>query len=161
MAADPTVYALIDAARQALRDNDSAAAMRLVSIVLDRHPEHLEARHLLGVSTYIRIRGDGPLPDIDTVLPLWGQSGYQHLRVGLVLEQSGQLELARAAFRTAALLDYHLLPQQRAGFGGPFNGQVLRMAAFRALAETGRLVEVVETGAHRGTTTEFMARYVD
>jgi hypothetical protein len=160
MAANPTVYALLDAARQALGQPDGVAAQRLIAIVLGQHPEHLEARHLAGLASYVCILGERAMPGFAELLPLGVHSGDQHMRIGLVLEQSGQHALAREAFRTAALLDHHLVPQLRAGFGGPFNGQVLRMAAFRAIAETGRLAEVIETGAHRGTTTEFIARHV-
>jgi tetratricopeptide (TPR) repeat protein len=42
--------------------------------------------------------------------------------------------------------------------GGPFNGQALRQAMFREIADAVQPQTIFETGAFRGTTTEFMAR---
>jgi len=162
MSAPSTIYALLDAARQALEMKNGATAQRLTGLVLAQHPEHLEARHLAAFAVYVQAFGDRPVPHFDaTLLTLRPEAGYWHLSLAVTLNRTGLTELATLAFRTAALLDFHLMPGQRIGFGGPFNGQVLRIAGFRALARSGRLVELVETGTHRGTTTEFMARHVD
>jgi hypothetical protein len=156
-----TLYALLDAARHALEIKDGATARRLTALVLAQQPDHLEARHLSAFAVYFLAFGDRSVPNFDnTLLTLRGETGNWHLTLAITLDKSGQAELARLAYRTAALLDFHLLPALRIGFGGPFNGQVMRMATFGALARSGRLGEVVETGAHRGTTTEFMAQRV-
>jgi hypothetical protein len=156
------LYALLDAARQALEMKDGVSAQRLTGLVLAQHPEHLEARHLWAFAIYVTAFGDRPVPHFDaSLLTLRPEAGYWHLSLAVSLNRSGQTELASIAFRTAALLDFHLVPVQRIGFGGPFNGQAMRVAGFRAIARPGRLAELVETGTHRGTTTEFMARHAD
>ena len=163
MTAASTIYALLDAARQALEAKDGESAQRLAGIVLAREPEHLEARHLSALAIYRLAFGDRPELDSnsdDNRLGLHARAGNWHLALAITFEKGGQAELARLAYRTAALLDFHLLPEQRVGFGGPFNGQVLRTGAFRAIAASRRLAEVIETGTHRGTTSEFMARHV-
>jgi len=45
-----------------------------------------------------------------------------------------------------------------APFLGPFNGQELRQAMFRELADAIQPQTIFETGTYRGTTTDFMAR---
>jgi len=160
MANTSTQYALLELARDALAQNDGVTAARLTGIVLEQHPGHLEARHLAALAYYLQGFShiiEPALPDF--TLRLNPQSGTLHKQAGQALHDKQLADLARLAFRTAALLDYHMHPEQRGGFGGPFNGQVLRMAAFRALAAGGRLAEVIETGSHRGTTTEFLARF--
>jgi len=42
--------------------------------------------------------------------------------------------------------------------GGPFNGQALRQAMFREIVAALAPATIFETGAYRGTTTDFMAR---
>jgi hypothetical protein len=155
------LYALLDAARLALESQDSQTALRLTAAVLQHDPDHLEARHLAGLAAYCGLGGPGAAVVPSGVFCAFNsQCGTMHQQVALILQRCGQHELALAAFRTAALLDFHLQPGLRAGFGGPFNGQVLRVAAFRAIARFDGLTEVIETGAYRGTTTEFMAQHV-
>ena len=55
-------------------------------------------------------------------------------------------------------LDWHLLPDQRDVFGGPFNGQQGRAEIFRQLLKCVTFRAVVETGTFRGTTTVFLRR---
>ena len=157
-----TRYALLDAARQAIEARDGHTAQRLLGMVLTQSPDHLEARHLAAFAAYCVAFGDRPIPNFDNaLLTLCTGSGSSHLNIALALANGGHAEAAVMAFRTAALLDFHLVPVQGIGFGGPFNGQPLRAEAFRAIARTGRIAELIETGAHRGTTTEFMARHVN
>jgi hypothetical protein len=156
-----TIYALLDAARRALEAQDAATAQHLTEIALGRQPDHLEAHHLAGLAVYFAACGAATPAVPIGYYKLTTQSGALHLNVGLTLEKLGHQELALGAFRTAALLDFHLQPELRAGFGGPFNGQVLRAATFRAIAARGALAEVIETGTFRGTTAEYMTRHVE
>lgn len=64
----------------------------------------------------------------------------------------------RSAVQTAAgALDYWRHPEQRAGWGGPFNGQRARRQLFESLVDHLCPTAIIETGTHRGTTTEFFA----
>ena len=54
--------------------------------------------------------------------------------------------------------DYRWRPEFRDPWGGPFNDQAARVALFRSLLEAFHPWAIVETGAFRGTTTEFFAR---
>ena len=49
-------------------------------------------------------------------------------------------------------------PQLRIGFGGPFNGQRLRQRLFMEIHRALQFDAVLETGAFRGTTTEWFAQ---
>lgn len=53
--------------------------------------------------------------------------------------------------------DYFMRPDLRDPWGGPFNNQSGRKALFHSLLETFRPWAIVETGAYRGSTTEFFA----
>ncbi|MHC4107010.1 MAG: hypothetical protein ACYSTY_02880 [Planctomycetota bacterium] len=53
--------------------------------------------------------------------------------------------------------DYFLRPHLRQSWGGPFNGQQHRREIFLELLQLFRFRAIVETGAYRGTTTEFLA----
>jgi hypothetical protein len=53
--------------------------------------------------------------------------------------------------------DYFRFPEQRASWGGPFNGQSGRQELFRGLINAVAPVAIIETGTYRGTTTELMA----
>ncbi len=158
MSDDTSFYTLADAAAWALERQDWASARQLSTLLVQRWPHQLEGHHLLGVTTYYTAAWLGePVsipPDHIRLATLFG-AVHQEFAKALVKLNAG--ELADRAFRTAARLDFELQPHLRAGFSGPFNGQVVRMAMFRALVARG-VTEVVETGAHRGTTTEFMAR---
>lgn len=50
-------------------------------------------------------------------------------------------------------------PSQRLGFGGPLNGQKLRRRILRDLDALLHFDAFIETGAYRGTTTEFLAHH--
>src|SRR5690348_7267295 len=65
------------------------------------------------------------------------------------------MRAAANAFRGA--LDYWRRPALRAGWGGPFNGQRSRCELFESLIACFKPAAIIETGTHRGTTTEFMA----
>ncbi|MFO1355135.1 MAG: hypothetical protein U1F72_03210 [Gammaproteobacteria bacterium] len=54
--------------------------------------------------------------------------------------------------------DYFRRPQLRDPWGGPFNNQQARQALFQALVAALRPWAIVETGAYRGSTTEYFAR---
>lgn len=54
-------------------------------------------------------------------------------------------------------IDYFRHPEQRGGWDGPFNGQQGRRALFHEIVAGFRPELIVETGTHRGGTTEFMA----
>jgi len=54
--------------------------------------------------------------------------------------------------------DYFRNPQLRDPWGGPFNNQQARQALFRAILGALHPWAVVETGAYRGSTTEYFAR---
>jgi len=60
--------------------------------------------------------------------------------------------------RILGQLDYLRFPDSEPGFGGPFNGQPARQELFREIISRLQPKAIVETGTHRGTTTEFMAR---
>jgi hypothetical protein len=154
-------YALLEAAAQAVERHEWRNAVRLSAVLLQRWEDLLEAHHLRGVATYYAtIAAGGSIAVPADHLRLTSTAGALHQRFAAELERAGFRDLARQAYGTAARLDFHLLPGLRAGFAGPFNGQVLRTAAFRAIARH-RPAEVVETGAHRGTTSEFMAQAVE
>lgn len=55
-------------------------------------------------------------------------------------------------------LEYFLQPDRRAAWGGPFNGQAFRQQMFLDLEAAFRFPIIVETGTHRGTTTEYLLR---
>ena len=61
--------------------------------------------------------------------------------------------------RMAGSIDYYRYPEQRSGWGGPFNGQANRVRIFRAIIETISPAAIIETGTYLGTTTEFMASF--
>lgn len=52
---------------------------------------------------------------------------------------------------------YYLRPEQRVSWGGPFNGQQRRQELFCEVARKLGVQSIVETGAFRGTTTEYMS----
>ncbi len=54
-------------------------------------------------------------------------------------------------------IDYYRFPENRAAWGGPFNGQSNRTRIFDAIVASIRPTAIVETGTYRGTTTEYMA----
>lgn len=54
-------------------------------------------------------------------------------------------------------LEYLLKPALRQSWGGAFNGQERRQELFRELLHALRPAAIVETGAHKGTTTRFLA----
>lgn len=56
-----------------------------------------------------------------------------------------------------AAYDYYLNPVLKSSWGGPFNGQAGRQEIFRELIASIKFQTVVETGAFRATTTEFLA----
>lgn len=60
-----------------------------------------------------------------------------------------------------AKLEYHFDPAAGDEFGGPFNGQEGRQEIFKELADRFQFKAVVETGTFRGTTTAFIADYLD
>jgi hypothetical protein len=66
--------------------------------------------------------------------------------------------LSYAPPRLAACLDYFLVPGLRNAWGGPFNGQMRRAEIVEEIFRAVRFAAVVETGSHRGTTTEFLRR---
>ncbi len=47
-------------------------------------------------------------------------------------------------------------PRERAGYGGPFNGQLRRAECFRQLVKAIACDVIIETGTFRGTTSAFM-----
>jgi hypothetical protein len=66
--------------------------------------------------------------------------------------------MSYAPSRLAASIDYFLVPALRRSWGGPFNGQKKRAEIVAAIFKAVRFTAVVETGSHRGTTTEFLRR---
>jgi hypothetical protein len=61
--------------------------------------------------------------------------------------------------RRLGALSYVLRPERRLAWGGPFNGQARRCLLFAALVERLQPAFIIETGAHVGTTTEWMAAF--
>jgi hypothetical protein len=55
-------------------------------------------------------------------------------------------------------IDYARFPDLGAKAGGPFNAQTARQALFREMVAGLQPLAIVETGAHLGTTTEFIAQ---
>jgi hypothetical protein len=55
-------------------------------------------------------------------------------------------------------VEYHVRPELRDPWGGPFNGQAARAAAFAAIVDRFSPAAIVETGTFRATTTELFAR---
>lgn len=55
--------------------------------------------------------------------------------------------------------DYVFRPSLRKKWGGPMNGQAGRQRICRQIIETIKPSAIVETGAFRGTTTEFLAGF--
>jgi hypothetical protein len=152
-------HPLIDLSFEALRKGDHAASLRFAKMVLAREPEQLGAHHLMLLATYGLVAGERLIEAFRPTLLLHRDAPRLHRDAGLSLEKAGQVELAEQIYQSAALLEYWLRPDLRAGFSGPFNGQMLRRAVYRAIAASGQLAEVIETGTHRATTTEFLARH--
>jgi hypothetical protein len=151
-------YQTLAEARRLLLAGNGEAALETLQPVLADDPEHLEARHLQLLCVYLRLFGATGLAVFNDQTKLHPKINEGHLRMAQTLLEGGADDFAAFAFRTAALLDYHLNPQLAEGFAGPFNGQVLRRACFNAIVLDKRLALIVETGTHRGTTTEYMAR---
>jgi hypothetical protein len=63
---------------------------------------------------------------------------------------------AKVSPRGAALVDWTMADKHSA-WGGPMNGQIARQRLVRDLVCVTRPQAVVETGTHRGTTTQFLA----
>jgi len=76
--------------------------------------------------------------------------------LGQKLELSGFEEASRHAFMAAAAIDL-ADPALQQSWGGPMNGQAGRAKAMLALIAATRPAAIVETGAYRGTTTEWFA----
>ena len=55
------------------------------------------------------------------------------------------------------VLDYYRYPYLRSSWGGPFNGQAGRQELLRQILAAVPCTAIVETGAFRGTTTQFLA----
>ncbi|MDY7012716.1 MAG: hypothetical protein SVX43_03790, partial [Cyanobacteriota bacterium] len=58
--------------------------------------------------------------------------------------------------RVLGMLDFYRFPQLRQAWGGPFNGQTFRQKMFVELMDKIDFQAIFETGAFRGTTTDFM-----
>jgi hypothetical protein len=159
MSLTKTLYPLLDSAREALSQRDGITAHRFLAIVLRQYPDHLQARHLAALATYYQIFNEDQAALLNTQHDITQSSGNFHLDVALILEKGGYADATLMAFKTAALLNYTLNPAMRATLGA-FNGQILRMQIFHDLAKSSLLAEVLETGTHWGTTTEYMARRV-
>jgi FkbM family methyltransferase len=78
--------------------------------------------------------------------------------VAASLEQLGDLDTARIAYRAAAEIDFGDSELQQS-WGGPFNGQQKRCALFLDLIERADPQAIIETGTYRATTTKFMAEH--
>jgi len=70
------------------------------------------------------------------------------------LHRTPPRDCAGACWR--GFLEYYLRPDRRTAWGGPFNGQTGRQQLFRDLEAAFRFPVIVETGTHRGTTTEYL-----
>ena len=55
------------------------------------------------------------------------------------------------------MIDYYRFPERRNIWGGAFNGQRFRIKIFHELVEILTPDFIVETGTHRGSTTEYLA----
>jgi len=86
------------------------------------------------------------------------QAADEIAAVGASLEQLGDLEAARIAYRAAAEIDLADTELQQS-WGGPFNGQQKRCALFLDLIERADPQAVIETGTYRATTTKFLAEH--
>jgi hypothetical protein len=63
--------------------------------------------------------------------------------------------VGKVAPSLAALGDW-LRPANHLGWGGPFNAQRERQRLFREIVRLLPVAAIIETGTHRGTTTEFL-----
>lgn len=160
MVAAIDLYSRLAEARSHILAEQPDGALAVLVPILGEEPEHLEARHLQLLALYQKLYGAVALEAMNGLTSLHQEIHEAHLRMAQTLREGGADEAADFAFRTVALLDYRLRPQLTAGFGGAFNGQVLRRACFDAIAASGTLAEVAETGTHRGSTTEYMAERV-
>ena len=86
------------------------------------------------------------------------QAADEIAAVAASLEQLGDLDAARIAYRAAAEIDLGDSELQQS-WGGPFNGQQKRCALFLDLIERADPQAIIETGTYRGTTTKFMAEH--
>jgi hypothetical protein len=57
-----------------------------------------------------------------------------------------------------SVLEYYRYPQLLNGFDGPFNGQCGRQQLFIDVCRSAHFSHIIETGAFRGTTTEYFVR---
>jgi hypothetical protein len=74
-----------------------------------------------------------------------------------VLNHGYERIASRLPANVAAHVD-RLHPRYSRSWGGPFNGQRLRQQVFEELVRVLSFAAIVETGTHRGTTTEYMHR---
>ncbi|MHC5022561.1 MAG: class I SAM-dependent methyltransferase [Planctomycetota bacterium] len=75
-------------------------------------------------------------------------------------KRTGTKRYLRERFpRCAATLEYLGHPERRDSWEGAFNGQTGRQQIFLDLLEACDFDALVETGAYRGSTTEFIARH--
>ena len=88
------------------------------------------------------------------------QAADEIAAVGTSLEQLGDLNAARIAYRAAAEIDFGDSELQQS-WGGPFNGQEKRCALFLDLIERVDPQMLIETGTYRATTTKFMAEHFE
>lgn len=71
------------------------------------------------------------------------------------------LKVAERYFRPGLVgrLEHLLKPHLGQTWGGPFNGQVLRRELFESILSQLPLEAIVETGTHRGATTEYLLQH--
>ena len=55
-------------------------------------------------------------------------------------------------------IEYHLFPERRQSWGGPFNGQIGRTCLVQHLLQKLKPSLIVETGTFRGTTSVYLAQ---
>ena len=97
--------------------------------------------------------------------PLERQIEVRRLRLDrkILLKESLKREMKNVVRRllgdvALGAIDYFRRREQRAAWGGPFNGQSVRRELFASLITELRPSAIIETGTHLGTTTEFMAK---
>ena len=77
-----------------------------------------------------------------------------------ILNATNRIVLGRGGPAWVGVLEYHLRgPALKQAWGGPLNGQGGRVALCRQIFAALRPAAIVETGTHRGTTTEFFCAF--
>lgn len=102
----------LDSGRQSLQSGHYQEASSLFSLVLDIHPQHVNALNLLGMTRYSAGEPEAALPLIREAIALRGDVAGFRYNLGLVLEALGDTNAALSSYREAIERDATFVPAQ-------------------------------------------------